>query len=359
MIGELCRQAGIPRGADLRSRPLPATRPCSNCSAAWIPAPWAKCRSCRPAGAALACLAAELGDAHPSARRRLPDAGDRRIRRRRHRGGRSGHRPGRRRGADACWSISAPTARSCWRPAGSSRPPRPPPARPSRARESPAACAAARGAIEKVVVDGRLRINVIGNVAAGGALRLGTDRRGGGTAPPRIAHAPGPTANARPNSRPSVLPDLARRVVLHDGQVSFLLASEAETADGRPIVLTQRDLRELQLAAGAIRAGIVILLRRAGLEPKDLDRVLIGGGFGNFIRRNNAQRIGLLPSRDRAPADPLSWAIRRWRVLSWWPCRGGRGRWPKGSPAAPSTWTSRPTPSFSRAFAEAMIFPEP
>ena len=78
--------------------------------------------------------------------------------------------------------------------------------------------------------------------------------------------------------------------------MSFLLAGEAETADGRPIVLTQRDLRELQLATGAIRAGIAILLRRAGLEPTDLERVLIGGGFGNFIRRSNAQRIGLLPA---------------------------------------------------------------
>ena len=81
-----------------------------------------------------------------------------------------------------------------------------------------------------------------------------------------------------------------------NGRTSFLLASPTETDGGRPIVLTQRDIRELQLATGAIRAGIVILLRRAGLKPSDLDRILMGGGFGNFIRRNNAQRIGLLPT---------------------------------------------------------------
>ena len=40
---------------------------------------------------------------------------------------------------------------------------------------------------------------------------------------------------------------------------------------------------------------MAILLARAGLEPRDLDAVLVAGGFGNFIRRSNAQRIGLLP----------------------------------------------------------------
>ena len=64
---------------------------------------------------------------------------------------------------------------------------------------------------------------------------------------------------------------------------------------GKKVALTQRDLREVQLASGAIRAGIELLLKRQGLRPKDLERVLLAGGFGNYIRRGNAQRIGLLP----------------------------------------------------------------
>ena len=48
-------------------------------------------------------------------------------------------------------------------------------------------------------------------------------------------------------------------------------------------------------SAGAIRAGTSILLRRTGLEPSDLGAVLLAGAFGNFIRRSNARRIGLLP----------------------------------------------------------------
>jgi uncharacterized 2Fe-2S/4Fe-4S cluster protein (DUF4445 family) len=99
------------------------------------------------------------------------------------------------------------------------------------------------------------------------------------------------------HSPPSTLYlDLASRLFSEDNKTSFLLASAEESGTGRPITLTQRDFRELQLAAGAIRAGIAILLKQAGLQPGDLQNVYIAGGFGNFIRRNNAQRIGLLPN---------------------------------------------------------------
>lgn len=151
------------------------------------------------------------------------------------------------------------------------------------------------GAIEKVVVDdGRLQINVIGNVRPTGLCGSGLID----VAAELLRHGivtPQGRLLSRDQLPAGVLPDLVERIVSHDGKAAFLLASETETADARSIVLTQRDIRELQLATGAIRAGIVILLRRAGLEPNDLDRVLMGGGFGNFIRRSNAQRIGLLP----------------------------------------------------------------
>jgi uncharacterized 2Fe-2S/4Fe-4S cluster protein (DUF4445 family) len=150
------------------------------------------------------------------------------------------------------------------------------------------------GAIEKVVVNNHLRINVIGDVApvgiCGSALiDLGAELLRHGLLSPegRLQTPERLPAN--------VLPDLARRLVWQEQQMAFLVAAESETGHGRPIFLTQRDLRELQLATGAIRAGIVILLKHAGLEPNDLEEVLVAGGFGNFIRRNNAQRIGLLP----------------------------------------------------------------
>jgi uncharacterized 2Fe-2S/4Fe-4S cluster protein (DUF4445 family) len=149
------------------------------------------------------------------------------------------------------------------------------------------------GAIEKVVVDGHLRTNVIGNVppvglCGSGLIDVAAELLRHHVLTPQGRLLP-------PDQLPAdVLPDFAKRMIVQDGRVSFLLAAAAETG-GEPILLTQRDLRELQLATGAIRAGIVILLQQAGLRPKDLRRVLIGGGFGNFIRRSNAQRIGLLP----------------------------------------------------------------
>lgn len=62
------------------------------------------------------------------------------------------------------------------------------------------------------------------------------------------------------------------------------------------IKITQNDIRQIQLAVGAIRAGINIILKKAGIKAADLKKVFIAGGFGSFIRRNNAQRIGLLPA---------------------------------------------------------------
>lgn len=63
------------------------------------------------------------------------------------------------------------------------------------------------------------------------------------------------------------------------------------------VKITQKDVRQIQLAVGAIRAGINIILRHSGTKPADLKKVFIAGGFGSFIRRNHAQRIGLLPAQ--------------------------------------------------------------
>ncbi len=62
------------------------------------------------------------------------------------------------------------------------------------------------------------------------------------------------------------------------------------------IALNQRDVREIQLAKGAIAAGIEILLKNAGLTATDLDAVYLAGAFGQFIRKDMAVAIGLLPN---------------------------------------------------------------
>jgi uncharacterized 2Fe-2S/4Fe-4S cluster protein (DUF4445 family) len=59
--------------------------------------------------------------------------------------------------------------------------------------------------------------------------------------------------------------------------------------------LTQGDIRELQLAKGAIAAGLRLLARRWGTEAERLSQVYVAGAFGNYIDLASARRIGLLP----------------------------------------------------------------
>ena len=98
-----------------------------------------------------------------------------------------------------------------------------------------------------------------------------------------------------PPQRPLALTGaLAKRLITSTEGNAFVLAYEEKETPG--VTLTQKDIRELQLASGAIRAGIETLLRHAGLAARDLDNLLLAGGFGNYIRRENALRIGLLPA---------------------------------------------------------------
>jgi uncharacterized 2Fe-2S/4Fe-4S cluster protein (DUF4445 family) len=82
---------------------------------------------------------------------------------------------------------------------------------------------------------------------------------------------------------------------MDNGKPSFVLVSEEDSGSGEAILLTQRDIRQLQLATGAIRAGTLLLLQQQELQPEDIETFYIGGGFGSFIRLEAAQRIGLLP----------------------------------------------------------------
>jgi len=153
---------------------------------------------------------------------------------------------------------------------------------------------AAAGAIEKVVIGEDVAFNVIGNTPPVGLCGTALIdavaemlRRGLIDAAGRIL-----AADEAPDDLPAAL---RARLLERDAQPCFLLVPAEDAASGEAICLWQKDVRELQLASGAIRAGINILLRRVGLAPSAVGAVLLAGAFGNFIRRNNARRIGLLP----------------------------------------------------------------
>ena len=69
----------------------------------------------------------------------------------------------------------------------------------------------------------------------------------------------------------------------------------AKREDGVPIVFTQKDVREIQLAKAAVRAGIQVLLKRYGVRCEDLQTVYLAGGFGFRLDVEKAISIGLLP----------------------------------------------------------------
>lgn len=62
------------------------------------------------------------------------------------------------------------------------------------------------------------------------------------------------------------------------------------------ISITQGDVRQLQLAKGAIRGGMDTLLERCGIPYSSLDRILLCGGFGSYMDVRSAEAIGLIPS---------------------------------------------------------------
>ena len=77
-----------------------------------------------------------------------------------------------------------------------------------------------------------------------------------------------------------------------NGKSEFVLAERPGLED---ITLSQKDVRELQLAKAAIRVGIQALVEAEGLSEDDLEKVIIAGAFGTFIDVKSAITIGMLP----------------------------------------------------------------
>lgn len=83
---------------------------------------------------------------------------------------------------------------------------------------------------------------------------------------------------------------ICRRISTGDGENRILLTDEKSA-----VYLTAGDIRQLQLAKGAIRAGIETLLLKEGLKKEELSHIYLAGAFGSYIRIDNAVTIGLLP----------------------------------------------------------------
>ncbi|MBI2860709.1 MAG: DUF4445 domain-containing protein [Chloroflexi bacterium] len=140
---------------------------------------------------------------------------------------------------------------------------------------------ATSGAIERLrLVDGEVECHTIGGVPPVGLCGSGIL-----DAIAHLRRAGVLDATGRMTEHP--------RIRTMDGRREFVLAGEQE---GRPaITITQQDVRELQLAKGAVRAGVQVLLEAAGRSEEEIDRVIIAGAFGTYIDVSSALTIGMFP----------------------------------------------------------------
>ena len=148
------------------------------------------------------------------------------------------------------------------------------------------------GAIERVSLDDDCQIKTIGGgesigICGSGIVDIGSELLRTG-----IVDF---TGRMLPKSElPDDLPKgLKERVIDHNGEIEYRVTN---STNGQPIVFTQRDMRELQLAKAAIRSGIDVLIKEVGIAVEDLDQLLIAGGFGSYLNKVNAIRLGLIPN---------------------------------------------------------------
>ncbi len=146
---------------------------------------------------------------------------------------------------------------------------------------------AAPGAIERVrIQEERIQVQTIKNqppsgICGSGILDAVSEMLGAG-----ILNKNG---SLEENSR------LVRRNHENHNQLEFVLAPSSISAHGRDIIITRKDINEIQVAKAAIRAGIEILLKEAGIKFSDLDEFIVAGAFGTYLDIKSTIRTGMFP----------------------------------------------------------------
>ncbi len=153
---------------------------------------------------------------------------------------------------------------------------------------------AAEGAIEVVRIADDVELQVIGDVAPAGLcgsglvdavaelVKVGLLDQSGRFVPDETAK--------------EIAPSLADRLTkVGDERVFVLHRPEGVEDVAHTVYLSQRDVRELQFAKAAIGTGWTLLLEELGMDPRDVQQVLLAGSFGSYLSPSSAVRIGLVP----------------------------------------------------------------
>ncbi len=150
----------------------------------------------------------------------------------------------------------------------------------------------AAGAIDRVVVDDDVRLHTIGETAALGICGSGLIDLLAGLLDAGIIDA---TGLIQVEDRAALPPSLRDRVVMRGEERQVIVARPGEHGATRELVLTQDDVRQVQLAKGAIASGIAMLQKVSGVPWDDVSELMLAGGFGNYVSIPSALRIGLIP----------------------------------------------------------------
>jgi uncharacterized 2Fe-2S/4Fe-4S cluster protein (DUF4445 family) len=151
----------------------------------------------------------------------------------------------------------------------------------------------AAGAIEKVEIGSDVVCRTIGDAPAIGICGSGLIDAVAAMLDAKVLDGAGRLRHA---DRDGLPPPLRRRLVERKDGRAFVMVPAAEAGKSEDIVLTQMDIRQLQLAKAAIYAGIAMLQRLMAVADQDIAELLLAGGFGNYVNIANAVRIRLLPA---------------------------------------------------------------
>jgi len=152
---------------------------------------------------------------------------------------------------------------------------------------------AAQGAIDRVTVDDDVRVHTIGETPALGICGSGLIDLLAGLLDTGVVDW---TGLIRVESRDSLPPALRHRVEMRGEERVFVLLRAGEAGARGEILLTQDDVRQVQLAKGAIASGVAMLLHVAAVPLEALEELMLAGGFGNYLSIPSAIRIGLIPA---------------------------------------------------------------
>ncbi len=152
---------------------------------------------------------------------------------------------------------------------------------------------AASGAIDQVAADRDIIIHTIGDAPALGICGSGLIDAVAVLLDLGIINQSGRMLAEPKQPLPEAI--AARLRYGEDGAPEFVLVRATKSGNQRDIVLSQGDIRQLQLAKAAIMGGVQALLQQGGLDIGEIDTFLLAGGFGNYINIPNARRIGLIP----------------------------------------------------------------